>query len=103
MERMTAFVALNNDTPVECDVIRRGAGAGETQCFECGGTGDWTPFHPDSKGRAHPLPRLQGDRPHLRQCLTCQPKILASRFSTRRHAKSQRLTGVKATSSAGPR
>ena len=28
LERMTAYVAINNDTPVECDVTRRGAGAG---------------------------------------------------------------------------
>jgi len=50
-DRMTAFVAENNDTPIDCDVVRHGAGAGETECFECGGTGDWTPFHPDPQGQ----------------------------------------------------
>ena len=37
-------------TTVVQDVIDRGVGAGETTCFECEGTGDWTPFHPEPKG-----------------------------------------------------
>jgi hypothetical protein len=45
---MTAYVALNNDTPVECDVEVIGGIAGRTDCFECGGTGKW-PWHPDGK------------------------------------------------------
>ena len=49
VSRMIAFVAENNDTPIDCEIVRRGAGAGETRCFECGGTGDWTPFHPDPR------------------------------------------------------
>src|SRR5947207_2737954 len=53
-DRMTAFVAENNDTPIQCEIVRRGAGAGETDCFECEGTGDWTPFHPDPQGQHIP-------------------------------------------------
>jgi hypothetical protein len=44
---MTAYVALNCDTEVPVRPIDRGAGAGEVPCFECKGTGDWTPFHPE--------------------------------------------------------
>lgn len=50
MPRMTAYVALNNDTAVRCEVIDRGAGAGETACFECGGDGDWGKFYPEPPG-----------------------------------------------------
>jgi hypothetical protein len=39
VERMTAFVASDNETPVQVDVERLGAGAGRVICFECGGTG----------------------------------------------------------------
>jgi hypothetical protein len=47
---VTAYVALNNDTSIDCHVVRRGAGAGETTCFECSGTGDWGQFYPDPPG-----------------------------------------------------
>jgi DnaJ-class molecular chaperone len=40
VERMTAFVAVDCDTPVEVDVECLGAGAGRVRCFECGGTGE---------------------------------------------------------------
>ncbi len=33
-------------TEVACVVEDLGGGAGRTTCFECRGTGDWTPFHP---------------------------------------------------------
>jgi hypothetical protein len=39
MERMTAFVALDCETPVQVDVERLGAGAGKVVCFECSGSG----------------------------------------------------------------
>jgi hypothetical protein len=50
MDRMVAYVAINCDTPVDCEAIDRGAGAGETECFECGGTGDWGQFYPEPPG-----------------------------------------------------
>jgi DnaJ-class molecular chaperone len=39
MERMTAFVGMDSDTPVGVEVVRVGAGAGKVRCFECDGTG----------------------------------------------------------------
>jgi hypothetical protein len=44
---MTVYCALNNDTAVDRDVALVGLIAGEIACLECGGTGDWTPFHPE--------------------------------------------------------
>ena len=38
-ELMTAFVALDGNTPVDVRVERLGAGAGKVRCFECGGDG----------------------------------------------------------------
>lgn len=43
---MTAYVGFERETGVGVEVLDRGAGAGEVDCFECSGTGDW-PFHPD--------------------------------------------------------
>jgi DnaJ-class molecular chaperone len=53
---MTAYVALNNDTAVKCEVEIIGTIAGRTACFECGGTGQW-PWHPDGQ---------------VRQCVDCK-------------------------------
>jgi hypothetical protein len=39
MERMTAFVGMDSEAPVDVEVARLGAGAGKVRCFECGGTG----------------------------------------------------------------
>lgn len=46
MTWMTAYVGFWRETEVGVEVKDLGAGAGETDCFECRGTGDW-PFHPD--------------------------------------------------------
>jgi DnaJ-class molecular chaperone len=53
MERMTAFVALNGDTPIEVDVERLGGGAGRIRCPECDGSGNLSHFPP---GTARPGP-----------------------------------------------
>lgn len=45
---MTAYLGFRKTTAVECEVEDLGCGAGRTKCFECGGTGDWTPFHPEN-------------------------------------------------------
>ena len=44
--RMTVYCALNCNTPVVVDVHSRGGVAGEIDCLECGGDGDWTKFYP---------------------------------------------------------
>jgi DnaJ-class molecular chaperone len=47
MGQMLAFVGFYHTTEVEINVVDLGNGAGQTTCFECGGTGDWTPYHPE--------------------------------------------------------
>jgi hypothetical protein len=42
-----AYVGYHRTTEVPVQPVDRGCGAGEVPCFECGGTGDWTPFHPE--------------------------------------------------------
>ena len=44
---MVAYLGFWRETEVEIWPVDLGCGAGEVDCFECGGTGDWTPFHPD--------------------------------------------------------
>lgn len=44
---MIAYLGFRRDTEVEVRPIDLGCGAGEVTCFECGGDGDWTKFHPD--------------------------------------------------------
>ena len=39
MERMTAFVGVDSEAPLDVQVERLGAGAGKVRCFECDGTG----------------------------------------------------------------
>lgn len=47
MAVMTAYLGYLRETEVSCEVEILGLGAGRVVCFECGGTGDWTPFHPE--------------------------------------------------------
>ena len=54
--RMSAYTALDNNTEIACLVVRIVGVAGETDCFECGGFGQW-PWHPDDK---------------MRQCIDCK-------------------------------
>jgi hypothetical protein len=44
---MVAYLGWWRATEVEIDPVDLGCGAGEVACFECGGDGDWTKFHPD--------------------------------------------------------
>lgn len=46
-EPMVAYVGFLRSTPVDVQPIDRGCGAGEVPCFECGGDGDWTKYHPE--------------------------------------------------------
>jgi hypothetical protein len=51
---MTAYVAWNNGTAMQCYVeILPGRVAGRTKCFECDGTGRWT-FTPEGRADACP-------------------------------------------------
>lgn len=44
---MIAYLGFLRTTEVEVDPIDLGCGAGQVTCFECGGDGDWTKFHPE--------------------------------------------------------
>lgn len=57
--QMTAYLGWHRTTEVKCEVQPLACGAGKVKCFECFGTGDWTPFHPE---------------PHLGpfQCVQCK-------------------------------
>lgn len=59
MATMTAYLGWRRETPFACEVRRIAPGVGEVDCFECGGSGDWTQFHPE---------------PHLGpfECVTCK-------------------------------
>ena len=45
---MTVYCGFYRNTEVECDPIDMGCGAGQIDCLECGGDGDWTKYHPDN-------------------------------------------------------
>lgn len=44
---MIAYLGFSRETEVEVEPVDLGCGAGQVTCFECGGTGDWTQFHPE--------------------------------------------------------
>lgn len=48
MQFMTVWCGWTRETEVPSAVFDCGAGAGQIPCLECGGTGDWTPFHPEN-------------------------------------------------------
>lgn len=52
---MVAFLGFWRSTEVAVAPIDRGCGAGEVPCFECGGDGDWTKFHPEPETLPAPL------------------------------------------------
>lgn len=56
---MVVYLGHLRETEVEVTPVDRGAGAGEVTCLECGGTGDWTQFHPEPEGGPY-------------QCVTCK-------------------------------
>lgn len=47
---MVVYCANNCNTEVEIDVADIGCGAGEIQCLECGGDGNWGKFAPEIVG-----------------------------------------------------
>ena len=57
---MLAYLGFSRDTEVEVVPVRLGCGAGEGDCFECGGTGDWAPFHPDPPPEGLPCVDCKG-------------------------------------------
>lgn len=52
---MVAYRGWSRDTEVEIAPVDLGCGAGEVTCFECGGDGDWTKFHPEPESLTEPL------------------------------------------------
>ena len=44
---MIAYLGFHRDTEIKVTPINKGCGAGQVTCFECGGDGDWSKFHPD--------------------------------------------------------
>lgn len=44
---MIAYLGFYRNTEVECEPVDMGCGAGQVDCFECGGDGDWTKYHPE--------------------------------------------------------
>jgi hypothetical protein len=44
---MIAYLGWSRTTEVEVNPIDFGCGAGQVDCFECEGSGDWTKFHPE--------------------------------------------------------
>lgn len=57
---MTAYLGFARETEVECDPMDLGCGAGEVRCFECGGDGDWTKFHPEPETGPHSCVSCKG-------------------------------------------
>lgn len=58
---MIAYLGWKRETEVEVEPIDLGCGAGEVPCFECLGTGDWTPFMPyEEQGVQHPCVACKG-------------------------------------------
>ncbi len=66
---MIAYLGFRRETEVVVQPIDLGCGAGEVQCFECIGSGDWTQFHPEPHLFPDGLP-----------CVTCKGtgKVLIS-------------------------
>jgi DnaJ-class molecular chaperone len=60
MERMTAFVGLDSQTPIDVELERLGAGAGKVRCFECGGSGTLDHFPPGYFTRGRRCPDCKG-------------------------------------------
>ena len=55
MPRMTAYLGWKRETEVSVSPCDLGCGAGEVACFECGGDGDWTKFHPEPHKLSAPM------------------------------------------------
>lgn len=46
--KMIVYCGFHRTTEVEVEVKDLGLGAGEIDCLECGGDGDWTKYHPEN-------------------------------------------------------
>lgn len=57
---MTAYLGFRRETEVGCCVEDVGCGAGRVTCFECGGDGDWTKFHPEPETGPFPCVACKG-------------------------------------------
>ncbi|VIO73846.1 hypothetical protein [Bradyrhizobium ivorense] len=61
MSIMQVDRGFSRETVVMCDVGASAGIAGKTACFECGGDGDWTKFHPEPQSLDAPM-----------QCVNCK-------------------------------
>ena len=52
---MTVYLGFKRETEVSVMPHDLGCGAGAVTCFECGGDGDWTKFHPELHSLREPL------------------------------------------------
>ena len=57
---MTVYVGLYREIEIICEVLDLGVGAGEINCIECGGDGDWTKFHPEPWTGPYPCVPCKG-------------------------------------------
>lgn len=60
MSTMVAYVGWRRDTEVVCEVESLDGVAGRVPCFECGGDGDWTKFHPEPETGPYPCVECKG-------------------------------------------
>ena len=57
---MIGYFGWKRETEIECEPIDLGAGAGKIPCPECGGSGDWTQFHPEPELGPFPCVQCKG-------------------------------------------
>jgi hypothetical protein len=57
---MIAYLGHHRNTEVDVQVKDVGCGAGRVTCFECGGDGDWTKFHPEPELGPFPCVACKG-------------------------------------------
>lgn len=55
-----AYLGWRRETEAPCTPVDLGAGAGRVPCFECGGDGDWTKFHPEPEKGPYPCVECKG-------------------------------------------
>lgn len=57
---MIAYLGFRRETEIEVEPEDLGCGAGRVTCFECGGDGDWTKFHPEPELGPYPCVECKG-------------------------------------------
>lgn len=62
---MIGYFGTLRGTEVELQVVDLGCGAGEIDCPECEGRGDWTRFHPEPELGPFPCVQCKGTGRYL--------------------------------------